>query len=254
MAEKATHQEDQQAEAAEAPVEKPPVYYVLNTVRRQGTRLHRARSTTRHRFKLFIGARRLLRNKKMSLTKAEFEKHQEQIWQMVLDGQVALFLPSGIRVTSLPDGRLVYTKPNGAVKIDEEPQPRQAPPPPSDEVDPAQPDDPPTDDGDDGGDDDQEPDGDDDQEPEGDEDDTDLGEGEVGDTEVDPAQPDDMTALSGIGPGRARKLAEAGIESYAQLVERGPTEVSSLLGVTEDQGAQFCSAAAELMGGSDGEG
>jgi hypothetical protein len=98
-------------------------YYVKNVVRRVGSRLHRAKSASRHRFKLFIGARRLLRNKKLPLSPEEFEVHKDQIKQMVLDGQVALYLPDGLRVTSLPDGRLVYTKPNGAMKVDETPQP-----------------------------------------------------------------------------------------------------------------------------------
>ena len=98
-------------------------YYVENVVRRVGSRLHRAKSATRHRFKLFIGPRRLLRNQKMPISEQEFETYKDQIKKMVIDGQVALYLPDGMRVTSLPDGRLVYRRADGALKIDEKPQP-----------------------------------------------------------------------------------------------------------------------------------
>lgn len=118
------------AEEAKKVAEKPAqeTYQVKNIVRRVSSRLHRAKSATRHRFKLFVGGHRVLRNKKLQLSAEEFELHKEQIRQMVLNGEIALFLPNGIRVTSLPDGRLVHTKPDGSMKIDAEPQPKQAPP------------------------------------------------------------------------------------------------------------------------------
>ena len=115
--------------AEEARKELPQVYHVQNTVRRVGTRLHRAKSATRHRFKLWVNGRRLLRNQKMPLTAKQFEACKEQIEKMVLAGQVALFLPDGMRVTSLPDGRMVFTKANGAMKIGEMPASSPAPSP-----------------------------------------------------------------------------------------------------------------------------
>lgn len=74
---------------------KQPVYYVENTVRRVGTRLHRARSATRHRFKLFLGEQRILRNQKLALTEETYKKFKDKINEMIFAGKVALYMPDG---------------------------------------------------------------------------------------------------------------------------------------------------------------
>lgn len=180
-------------------------YYVENTVRRVGTRLHRARSATRHRFKIFIGGQRLLRNKKLPLTEEAFKFHEARIKELILAGKVALHMPDGTRITSSPDGKLIYTRKDGAVRVGEapaapKPAPKKAeaapPPPPEVEV-------------------------------------------------VETQEPDDLTILPGIGAGRARKLEAEGIFTFQSLVEAGPEKLASILGVTEEVAAEVVAAASE---------
>lgn len=121
------------AEEAKKETAAKPVFYVENMVRRVGTRLHRAKSATRHRFKLYVAGKRVLRKRKLPLTEEEFEANSAQIKDLVLSGRAALWMPDGTRVTSLPDRRLVYRRPDGAIKIDEEPQPDQPTPRPNEE-------------------------------------------------------------------------------------------------------------------------
>jgi hypothetical protein len=200
----------EEAAKQEAP-KKGPVYYVENVVRRQSSRTHRARSATRHRFKQWVAGRRLLRGKKMPLTEAQFEAEKEKIERLVLAGCLALYLPDGMRITSLPDGRLVYTRADGAVKIGEAPEK-----PVKDPADTAETPDPES--------------------------------GEEGEAEGDEPteEPDDLTELPGIGGGRAKKLAEAGIYSYGAIVAMGSEALSGLLGVTDEAAEEICEAAAEL--------
>lgn len=114
-----------------------PTYYVENTVRRVGTRLHRARSATRHRFKIFIGEQRLLRNKKLALTEAQYALHEERIQQLMLAGKVALHLPDGTRINALPNGNFVHRKLDGSVKIEDVGAAKEAAPEPKPEPKPA---------------------------------------------------------------------------------------------------------------------
>lgn len=188
--------------------EEAKTYHVLNTVRCQGTRLHRARpAQQRHRFKLFIAGQRLLRNKKLPLTEAQFEKEKDRIHGLVLEGKVALFLPDGIRVTSLPDGRLVYTKPNGATKIGEFPKEAEAPkeaaaPPPTPPPVPPK----------------------------------------------DEMKKDVLTNLPSVGPGRARKLEAAGVISYKQVASLEAAALSEILGVTAEVAEDIRGAAQKMKG------
>lgn len=120
----------------------PAPFLIENVVRREGTRLHRARSTTRHRFKQFIGGQRVLRNQKLPLTPDQFKLHEKQIVQMLLDGAIAVHTPDGLRVTTTPGGQYILTKRDGATKVlpqgevpscfsgGSAPAPKAAPPPP----------------------------------------------------------------------------------------------------------------------------
>lgn len=186
-----------------------PVYYVENTVRRVGTRLHRMKAPTRHRFKLFIGGQRLLRNRKMPLTAAQMEMYGDQVNAMVLAGQVALYTPEGVRITSTTDGRLIYTKPSGAVKVADAPQKDKEPQPVPEPENVSVPD----------------------------------GEGLM--TGDQPAELDDLTALPGIGSGRAKRLKEAGVTSFAGVVELGVAGLVSLLNLSEEAAAEVVEAAGE---------
>lgn len=94
------------------------VYYVENIVRRQGSRLHRAKSAVRHRFKQFIAGQRLLRNKKLPLTESQFKAEEGKIRDLVKAGVLALYLPDGTRITTLLDGRMVRMPKGGRLQIE----------------------------------------------------------------------------------------------------------------------------------------
>jgi len=197
------------------------VYYVENTVRKVGTRLHRAMSATRHRFKLFIAGQRLLRGQKLSLTPEQFHKEEKKIREMVLAGQLALYMPDGMRITSLPDGRLVYTRADGAVKIGDAPLPKEEKPAPKAvplvEVKPAvavvNPE---------------------------------AVQKLVKEEPVAKKEPQDLTVLPNIGAGRAKKLEANAIRYYHQVVEMGVSGLVELLGVTEEVAEEIIDKATEL--------
>lgn len=97
--------------------ELPKCFLIENVVRRQGTRLHRAKATTKHRFKQYIGGMRLLRNKKLSLREDVFRKEEDKIVELLKAGIVSVHTDN-MRITTLPDGRYVLTKiDSGAFKI-----------------------------------------------------------------------------------------------------------------------------------------
>jgi len=213
--------EEEMAEAAEKEVarEKTPSYLIENVVRKQGTRLHRARATTRHRFKQYIGGRRLIRSKKLPLTEEEFRKAEDQIIGMLQAGIVAVHTPDNIRITTLPDGRYVLTKmPNLGHKILEPGElpscfgrldstvkgPEKTPQPPD--------------------------------------------ESKVESKEERPeptakTEPDDLTVLPNIGGGRARKLTSKGITSFAQIASMSAGDLSETLGVDEGMASEIIEAA-----------
>jgi DNA uptake protein ComE-like DNA-binding protein len=192
----------------------PAPFLIENVVRRQGTRLHRARSATRHRFKQFIGGKRILRNQKLPLNEAEFRANEKQVVEMLHAGVVAVHTPDGIRITTLPDGRYVLTKKTGAVKVLDKgevpscftggsaPLPKAAPTPA----------------------------------PQPKEDSTVL---------VEKAEPDDLTELPGIGAGRAKKLLAEGIDTFAKVVDVGAGTLAEIFNVPEDTAAEMVAAAKE---------
>jgi predicted flap endonuclease-1-like 5' DNA nuclease len=195
-----------------------PVYYVENTVRRVGTRLHRARSATRHRFKIFLGDRRILRNKKLALTAEQYELFKDKIQDMMIAGKVALHMPDGTRISTLPDGRYVHKRLDGAIKIVEaegvvsEVEPTEAPPKPLPKsVETAL-------------------------EPE-----------EPIPTPKKPAEPDDLTVLPGIGASRVRKLNAVGISSFEAISKTTPESLVEVLGVSEEVAVDIVNTAKGLV-------
>lgn len=56
-----------------------------------------------------------------------------------------------------------------------------------------------------------------------------------------------LTAIKGIGPRRASKLAEAGIDSREKLAEATPARVADILGVQETTAEKYINQASRLM-------
>lgn len=77
-----------------------------------------------------------------------------------------------------------------------------------------------------------------------------FAEAEVKATEEEKVVPDDLTAISGIGPGRMARLNEAGVYTFAQLAERPPENLQRILGklLTMDDIEKLTSQARELAG------
>ena len=194
-----------------------PVYYVENTVRRVGTRLHRARSATRHRFKIFLGEQRILRNKKLALTEENYKKFEDKINEMIFAGKVALYMPDGTRVSALPDGRIVHRRADGAIKVLESvgPTSEKAPEPPPTplpkSVEKAL-------------------------EPE-----------EPIPTPKKPKELDDLTVLPGIGASRVRKLNAVGIDSFASISSTPPANLVEVLGVSDEVAVDIVETAKGLV-------
>lgn len=203
-----------QEEAKKAP---RPGFLIENVVRREGTRLHRARSITRHRFKQYIAGQRLTRNQKLPLTAEQFAANGKQILQLLKEGVVAVYTPDNIRVTTLPDGRYVLTRmKDGAHKVLEadanpfEGIKMEAPAPKKPEPKAEAP--------------------------------------KVEATEERPeptgkTEPDDLTELPNIGGGRARKLTAAGITSFAQIASMDAGALAETLGVDEGLASEVVEAA-----------
>jgi predicted flap endonuclease-1-like 5' DNA nuclease len=203
------------AEVAKKETQK--VFYVVNTVRRVGTRMHRALSARRHRWQLWIAGQRLLRNKKLPLSEEKFRAEESKIHEMLMAGQIAVITPDNIKVTTTPTGQYVLTKlETGATKLlakGEKPscfggavaEVKKAEPKVAPVVEaPVEP-----------------------------------------EPEVE-SKPDDLTELPNIGGGRARKLEASGVTSYAQVVEMGAASLMELLNVTEEVAEEIVAAAADL--------
>jgi len=188
-----------------------PIYYVENTVRRVGTRLHRARSATRHRFKIFLGEQRILRNKRLPLTEENYKKFEAKIQELMLAGKVALHLPDGTRVSALPDGRIVHRRIDGAAKVVEtEAAPVEPKPLPKMVENALEPEEPIP-------------------------------------TPKKPKEPDDLTVLPGIGASRVRKLNAAGIHTFADVANASPAKLVEILLVAEEVAEEAVQAAKGLV-------
>jgi predicted flap endonuclease-1-like 5' DNA nuclease len=201
-----------QEEAKKAP---RPGFLIENVVRREGTRLHRARSITRHRFKIYIAGQRLVRNTKLPLTAEQFAANGEQIVELLKEGAVAVHTPDNVRVTTLPDGRYVLTRmKDGAHKVleaDANPfegikmEAPKAPKKPEPKVE--------------------------------------APKEEAAPEPTVKTEPDDLTELPNIGGGRARKLTAAGITSFAQIASMGADALAETLGVDDGMAAEIVEAA-----------
>jgi predicted flap endonuclease-1-like 5' DNA nuclease len=203
-----------------------PAFQVVNTVRRVGTRLHRALSPRRQRWQLWVAGQRLLRNKRLPLTEEQFLKERDHLHKLVLSGKAAVITPDNVKVTTTPDGRYVLTKMGtGATKLLEQgevpacfgekkvakPQPKPAPAPetpaeewPKEELPKAEPE------------------------------------------EASDPKSQDLTALPGIGGGRAKKLEGVGVTAYSHVVECGVAGMMEILGITKDVAEEIVAAATKL--------
>lgn len=195
-------------------VGKKTTYYVENTVRRVGTRLHRARSATRHRFKIFLGGQRILRNKMLPLTEEKYEQFKDRIQELILSGKVALHMPDGTKITSLPNGKLVYTRADGAVKVGEAPEAKEPLPKTGTPPSALEPDEP-------------------------------IPTKKKEDLPDQEKEADDLTVLPGIGASRVRKLEAVGINDFATISKASPTRLMEVIGIAEEVAAEVIAAAKE---------
>lgn len=201
--------------------DRSPTFIVTNVVRRVQTRLRRAASSGRGRFKQYVCGRRLLRNQKMAISAALLEEYKHLLYPQVKNGYITIAGPDGTVLQADALGNLIARKGQNIVLVDGPDQGKklsEAPPPK--DVEPEL-----------------EPELEDELEPEV--------EPEV-ETELDePTAVDDLTVLDGIGPGRARKLEKFGLATLLQVAEAAPSELAKLLNMTEDAAAEICNAASE---------
>lgn len=189
-------------------------FEVKNVVRRVQTRLRRAASPGRLRFRQHVAGRRLLRGQTMVLKPKVFELWAEQIYRGVLAGALEVVDPEGVRYFVDGVGNLCKREPGKPL---EKREPAKPEPPTNEELE---------------------------TEPEK----TELEKTEEkSDTTADLPAVDDLTELPGVGPGRAKKLRGAAITTFKQVARMTPADLMKLVGspLTEDQAAEICDAARE---------
>jgi predicted flap endonuclease-1-like 5' DNA nuclease len=71
-------------------------------------------------------------------------------------------------------------------------------------------------------------------------------EGEEAPEEEEPSEPDDLTAIPGIGPGRAKKLYAAGLDTFGKLMSAGTEMLAEIINVDEDTAEAMISAAGDM--------
>jgi predicted flap endonuclease-1-like 5' DNA nuclease len=209
--------------AKKAKPDRGPTFIVTNVVRRVQTRLRRSASPGRGRFKQIVCGRRLLRNQKMPISAALLEEYKHLLYPQVKNGYITITGPDGTVLQADHLGNLIARKGQDIVLVDGPDKGKklsEAPPPPEPKDEPEEV-----------------------EEVEEPEDELEEPESEV--TEVAEPKSDDLTALDGIGPGRARKLEESGLTTLLQVAEAAPSELAKLLNMTEDAAAEICNAASE---------
>ena len=109
MAEEAKKQEAKPA---------PKTYEVKSVVRRVTSRMLRSTSPTRHRFKQYIGGRRLLRKQSLFFTEALLAKHEQEIAKLAAEGKVIVLDPAGKQILPAPVEM--------PAKVEKKPEPKKA--------------------------------------------------------------------------------------------------------------------------------
>lgn len=197
-------------------------FVVKNMVRRVQTRLQRAASPRRLRFKQFIGGKRLLRNQKMLLTRAQFKTSSKEILAGIKCGALEVTDPAGW-VFFVGTNGVIYQRKGTEVNLYVEEQlecsveanaNNNILPSTPEIVPPAV-----------------------------------KHENKIASVPIPAkeAKPNNLTELPGIGSGRARKLQASGITTFKQIADLSPTKLAKLLGgpTTEEQAAEICKAAAK---------
>lgn len=203
----------------------PPVSYeIKNVVRRQQSRLRRAATPGRQRFKQFVAGRRLLRNQKTFLNPSEMDMHGEAVLEGVRRGVFEMVDLEGWKYAADIYGSVWKTKgtvrklvsgKRKSIPVREEIEVRNSIDVKKSDSAPQQP------------------------------------SQKVEAVEDNTSVKDDLTELQGIGPGRARKLESKGITSFVKLAGMNSGELAVMLGanVTVDQASELISAAKERIGG-----
>ena len=191
----------------------PKMYRITNVVWRKNSRLRRYAAPSRNRFKQFVCGRRLLRKQSVLISEKEMRDNEEAIYEKVREGAITVTTPDGSVISSDANGNLISKKgmeltPVTASKQLEVPSPVKEKTPVVEEKAP------------------------------------------VKEPELTPettTKSDDLTSLNGVGPGRAKKLAAAGITTFKKLAEMTPSNLVKLLGtpMTEDQATSICDEASE---------
>ncbi len=97
--------------------EAPELIRIVNTVRSPHTRMHRAKSASRHRFKMYIGGQRLLRKRSIIITREVFDAELSNLTTYMAEGKIALVMSDGMKITQTIQGQYVLTRADGAIKL-----------------------------------------------------------------------------------------------------------------------------------------
>jgi len=192
-----------------------PRFIITNVVRRVETRLRRAAAPGRLRFKQYVCGKRLLRKQSISVTRAEMEEYKDQLEKLVRAGAIKILTPEGVTIGVDHIGNMTQRKGQevrAEAPKDGAPKKVETPEPPKDE-----------------------------------EVEADAPAEDVPPANV-PIEPDDLTEISNVGGGRAKKLVANGIDTFAKLSEMNPGKLAGLLNVTEDMANEIIESAFEKVG------
>ena len=85
-------------------------YLVESMVMNVGSRTQRYAAPKRHRMVTWVASHRVIPKKPLSLSEAEYKKHEAAIVGMIREGKIAVTHPDGLKVDSLPGGVLTHAR------------------------------------------------------------------------------------------------------------------------------------------------
>lgn len=93
-------------------------FKIESMVGKVGSRLQRYQSAVRHTETIFVAGRRLVMDRSITLTPAEFDKHSAEILKKIREGFIRMITPDGNIIDSLPGGALTQQRPGQKIEVE----------------------------------------------------------------------------------------------------------------------------------------
>jgi len=93
-------------------------FRIESMVGKVGSRLQRYQSSVRHTETIFVAGKRLVMDRSITMSPAEFEKNSAEIMQKVRAGFIRVVTPEGNVIDSLPSGLLTHQAPGKKIEVE----------------------------------------------------------------------------------------------------------------------------------------